>query len=715
MSNQDLSYEALTDLAERVAMGLQNRNQPLDELTQALQALTSTNSIKGYAASRMKAYINETHLTLIQSLQLALTNYQMALGQYVEGYLQVDDSHHFHLVHEDLAELQKKLQNQKGHYQDIAHELSSIASEASGIIDLNGAGSHQMKRVVTSMEDMQHTAQHLWEEWQQYEDYDPGFNQLYDLIQQTRQLIHQTLQVPRGYDYQPGSFSQLMSDCFLQAIQANSAYASNADRQKQFTKTWQNISKDYQRAQEKLAEAKAKKKAKEAGLWGLVTDVLQTVAGAVISAAGLGLAAFSGGFSLGLVALGGTMVVGGVNSAINHASMAISGQGYNLVGQLSQGVGKFYNHTLGKSLGQKGIGGFTNGLLAGAGDFVSSSAQFNVVDTAKGIYTLATNRQAQAQVGHELGTMFNQLKGGNVYVAGQATATALTFFTGGAEAKVGKLSEATNLVTKLGRAKNLLLTKGSNLLERSEGKIQQLKYLFQDNPRVAFAGASEHTSLLKREARQSEKLTQNNVQKNFNQATQETKVIKQFEPEKVTLKSGEIVYKSSDGITVANKDFLIPESGRVNWPKNDGFNLNYPINENYTIQKGKIIDRYSEKGKPDTGRFFAEDNNHVPYEDRGVPYPQETQEKHRYVVKKDINTQSIKEAYQNLPPEEQRELIDIANDWDVDINDILNGTIKEGRIGPAFDYNGLDETARQIKSSIGPNWLKALKLIEEVS
>lgn len=519
MSNQDLSYEALTDLAESVAMGLQNRNQPLDDLSQALQSLTNTNSIKGYAASRMKAYINETHLTLIQSLQLALTNYQMALGQYVEGYLQVDDSHHFHLVHEDLAELQQKLQNQKGHYQDIAHALSSIASEASGIIDLNGAGSHQMKRVVTSMEDMQHTAQHLWEEWQQYEEHDPGFDQITDLIQQTRQLIQQTLQVPRGYDYQPGSFSQLMSDDFLQAIQSNSAYASNADNQKQFTKTWQNITKDYQKAQEKLAEAKAKKKAKEAGLWGLVTDVLQTVAGVAISAVGLGLTPFSGGLSLGLVALGGTMVVGGVNSTINHASMAISGQGYNLVGQLSQGVGKFYNHTLGKSLGQKGIGGFTNGLLAGAGDFVSSSAQFNVVDTAKGIYTLATNHQAQAQFGHELGTMFNQLKGGNVYVAGQATATALTFFTGGAEAKVGKLSEATNLVTKLGRAKNLLLTKGSNLLERSEGKIQQLKHLFQDNPRVAFAGASEHTSLLKEEARQSEKLTQNNVQKNFNEVT----------------------------------------------------------------------------------------------------------------------------------------------------------------------------------------------------
>lgn len=107
MSNDELYYDELTNLAGRIASGLQNRTKPLDQLNQALNQLASTNSIKGKAADSMKAYIGEVHLTLIQTLSLALTNYQMVLGKYVKGYLEVDGNHNFKLVREDLEEHQK--------------------------------------------------------------------------------------------------------------------------------------------------------------------------------------------------------------------------------------------------------------------------------------------------------------------------------------------------------------------------------------------------------------------------------------------------------------------------------------------------------------------------------------------------------------------------------------------------------------------------------
>lgn len=46
MSNDELYYDELTNLAERIASGLQNRTKPLDQLNQALNQLASTNRKK---------------------------------------------------------------------------------------------------------------------------------------------------------------------------------------------------------------------------------------------------------------------------------------------------------------------------------------------------------------------------------------------------------------------------------------------------------------------------------------------------------------------------------------------------------------------------------------------------------------------------------------------------------------------------------------------
>lgn len=527
MSNDQVYYQDLEDLAERIAMGLQNRSRPLDELSQTMQALSSSQAIQGQAAASMQAYIQEVHLPLIQTLQLALTNYQMAVGQYVHGYLEVDASQHFQLVREDLKDSQSKLSRHRSQYSEIAQQLSSIANEAAGLINLGGAGSRQLKQVISHMDEMKRTSQQLLSTWDSYEASDPGFNQVSDLVQQTRGLIKQTLHVPRGYSYQTGSFRQLMGADFLEALAANQQYAANPDHQKEFTRNWNKISRDYAQAQKRLAEAKAKKQAKEAGLWGLVTDALQTIAGVTIAAVGLGLSPFSGGLSWGLVALGGSLALGGFNSAVNHGSMAISGRGYNLVGQLANGVGNYYNHTLGKSLGQSGVGGFANGVLTGTGALVAGTAEFNVADTAKGIYSLATDYQAQAQFGRGVGQWWQQLKNGNVYVAGQTTANVASLFGGGAVSKVGRLDEAISLVSTLGKARTTLVSKGTSFVSNWEGKLSQLSEVMKANPRVAFAGAGEQRSLLKKVEGFSGESGTSSVGQSFNKVTNESRKVAQ--------------------------------------------------------------------------------------------------------------------------------------------------------------------------------------------
>ena len=263
MSQDELYYDALTNLAERVAGGLQNRSKPLDELSQALNQLASTSTIHGKAADNMKAYIGEVHTTLVQTLQLALTNYQMALGKYVKGYLEVDSNHGFQLVREDLEAHQRNLTAHRSDFTSLADQLKAISDEAEDIVWLGGAGGYRLTNVANEMDVMKHTASTLMDRWNAYEQTDPGFAQVQELLARTRDLIKSTLRVPRGYAYQPGSFSNLMSKDFLNALQINAAYAMDAKNQKEFAKDWESINNDYTADQKRLAEAAAKKKAQQ--------------------------------------------------------------------------------------------------------------------------------------------------------------------------------------------------------------------------------------------------------------------------------------------------------------------------------------------------------------------------------------------------------------------------------------------------------------------
>lgn len=280
MSQDELYYDALTNLAERVAGGLQNRNKPLDELSQALSQLQNSNAIQGKAADNMKAYIGEVHTTLIQTLQLALTNYQMALGKYVKGYLEVDSNHGFQLVREDLEAHQRNLTAHRSDFTSLADQLKAISNEAEDIVWLGGAGGYRLNNVANEMDVMKHTASALLDRWNSYEQTDPGFAQVQELLARTRDLIKNTLKVPRGYSYSPGSFSNLLSPAFLNALQANSNYAADAKNQKEFSDDWNSINKDYTSDQKRLAEAELAKE-KERNRWNGIFTVLGAVVGAI--------------------------------------------------------------------------------------------------------------------------------------------------------------------------------------------------------------------------------------------------------------------------------------------------------------------------------------------------------------------------------------------------------------------------------------------------
>ncbi|MCL2114407.1 MAG: hypothetical protein FWH31_10770, partial [Streptococcaceae bacterium] len=143
---------------------------------------------------------------------------QMALGKYVKGYLEVDSNHGFQLVREDLEAHQRNLTAYRSDFTSLADQFKAISDEAEDIVWLGGAGGYRLTNVANEMDVMKHTASTLMDQWNAYEQTDPGFAQVQELLARTRDLIKSTLRVPRGYTYHPRSFINLMSKDFLNTL-----------------------------------------------------------------------------------------------------------------------------------------------------------------------------------------------------------------------------------------------------------------------------------------------------------------------------------------------------------------------------------------------------------------------------------------------------------------------------------------------------------------
>ena len=349
-----------------------------------------------------------------------------------------------------------------------------------------------------------------------------------------------------------------------------------------------------------------KKKAQKDGLWGLVTDVLQTVTGAAITAVVLGLTPFTGGLSLGLVALGGMMVVGGVNSGINHFSMAATGKGYNLIGNLTTTAGQWYNSSLGKSLGQDGVGGFVNGFVSGAGEMVSGMGQFSIYDIGTGIHTLATNPEAQQQMLNGFGNYLTQLRSGNAKVYGETAFNIVSLVVGVAEIKsavsIAKASEVESVFSKigvftkaLGKASlengKSLLTMPGRAVDNIGNKLTDIRELFGGKGlNYAFAHAGEGRSVLNVVGKGADDLPRNGVRNSFSKAVGKSKaseVLSSSEAEEMASK-----IKSGNFKTPAEQ--AQKWQGKGKYPGIDEFKDN-------VLKKDEIYYR----GEPNGSEFFT--------------------------------------------------------------------------------------------------------------
>ncbi|MGF4004464.1 hypothetical protein ACQX8P_14115, partial [Staphylococcus aureus] len=107
---------------------------------------------------------------------------------------------------------------------------------------------------------------------------------------------------------------------------------------------------------------------------------------------GLGLTPFTAGFSPGLTAICGTLLVGGINNAVNHVSIAATGNELDLAGM----AGRWWDANVARPVADWGGGWqYVVGFLSGAGHAVTGMAQLNVHEIGVGVTALATDQAAR--------------------------------------------------------------------------------------------------------------------------------------------------------------------------------------------------------------------------------------------------------------------------------------------------------------------------------
>ncbi|PPG07290.1 DNA/RNA non-specific endonuclease, partial [Rathayibacter rathayi] len=132
-------------------------------------------------------------------------------------------------------------------------------------------------------------------------------------------------------------------------------------------------------------------------------------------------------------------IVGGVNSAIDHASIAATGEGLNLVGMVSDQVAQWYDVTVMRPAVESGswAGQLVAGVGSGVGQMVSGAAQMNLRDTGRGIEALLFDEDVRNQALQQVTTLVDQVRAGNPVVIGQIVGNILP---GAVALKVAKTS-----------------------------------------------------------------------------------------------------------------------------------------------------------------------------------------------------------------------------------------------------------------------------------
>ena len=612
---------------------IQQWGKSLENLQESIASLANQSELQGEAMTSAKSYMTEVHGTFIQTLTQLMNEYIVSFLLYKDGYYQIDTHNHAELPEDVYKGLYSDLGKSKQRFEQQLEQLTTAKLRVAGLVNYQGTSHTKTK---FTYEKLMKDIKHLDESITQYEEMHArqDLQAFKELLAATKNLLAEHSSRDRSMgSYQLGDFRQLPSmNRFMLAVQQSAIYLNNHMPQFQAAQ---------EREQLRVESIYAEERGKQ-GAMNLVFSVLTMVASATA-----------------LVISGGTMWPI-VTSAFKYGAMAMFM--YGASNSIEAGQNIYYGLSGdGKSFAMNPI---RDTLFLGNGELYHSLGQIFSLTTGVFIPIAQTQSIAQGISQFFWGTVGSIATGQAAYHG--------TKLLGGNEETAQLMNLIGNFIGGYSAAKAV---KNFSLNGKTVPKVESALEI--ENRVLENIKASKT-------ARESSKFD--------NYLRQEYAQQGKYFPERIIMPNGKKAYLSADyfegkQIPVRSRSFVDNE-GHIKWPETgDGFVLDSagnPITQPADLKAGQVLDRFGSNG----GRFASPVDNgeKLPFNRRGLPYPEDYQPYHQYEVIQDLTKENILKAYNEAPIELQNYIKNQLIVKKLTVEDLSN--INKGVISKAFGQGG---------------------------
>ncbi|WP_268725286.1 glycohydrolase toxin TNT-related protein [Streptococcus oralis] len=623
-------------------------------LNKAMSDFINNQNLQGQAISSMRNYLVEVHGTLLQTLVNLMNDYSTNLLLYKDGYYQIDGDLHTKLPGQVFTNLHSALKSSRD---DLKSEIELLNTTKDKISDLVSYDGSSHTSTVMDYNFLLNQIKNLDSSITQYESNHASQDLVAfkELLAATKALITEHAGKTRTVGtYQSGDFAKLKSvQRFAIAYkQATQQMESRVERVKAAQE------RDKVRFEALAAEDRAKNGWKDLAI-GVVT------------------------VAFGILAIIGTM---GTATPLVVAG-GVVGFGTSVYGlsNVSEGI---HNIELGNAgdIHTKSINPVRDTLFMGNDKLYHDVG--NVFTTASAIMIPIGQTQSVVK-----GLTQFAIGEAGAYTAGQVAYHG-TKLLGGSEEDAQTANFIGNIVG--GYVASSAASKFS--LNKVKVEVEAPKY----NREQILKNLEES-----RLARESSKF-ENYLRKEYAQQGK-------YFPERITIPNGKRAYLSADvfegkQVPVRSRDF-VDAQGKIKWPPQgtDGFVLDSagnPITQPANLKAGQVIDRFGSNG----GRFASPvDNGEIlPFNTRGLPYPEGHQVYHQYEVVKDINVENVKAGFSRLSDIDKMSLQAQLERFGKTLDDLANP--QKGQIAKVFGQGG----GVQIRFETTVKWYEKMGLLKEI-
>ena len=316
-----VKIEELLEVQNQMISQLSEWGTQLETVYQALETIVVTPCIQGETGKSIQNYIQEVHIPVIGSLQQLLTEFQVRLSVYAEGYYGIDSSYEAEIPQEILEEQQQVLENGREDFENLREEINSVISSVSDIVSVVQPSGLAL---VLSYQLMESRVKTLNSDIGDYEETHQNDTQnMNSMLESIRSILIARTGSPAisVTNYQAGSIAMLPS---YQRLQMEYEASGNF--------VAQNIAQ-YEAAMKKFEDKMNDKLAddrKAEGLKQFLSGIVSVTVGTALIFATAGAAT---PIVLSAAVVGGTSTLYGLSNAtegMNNISLGFSGDGFTM-------------------------------------------------------------------------------------------------------------------------------------------------------------------------------------------------------------------------------------------------------------------------------------------------------------------------------------------------------------------------------------------------